>query len=129
MLHTIVQINLNHLIRQRVNFFLILVQLIVLRLHFVQLLSQLDTLAGAGGSGHLFFQTFDGSTVTCLLLVDIIGTDACNGIRLVAVQVNQALEAIFLTAVKQPVDGALLINLAVVGCSGRHRNRSGSSCG
>lgn len=115
MLHTIVQINLNHLIRQRVNFFLILMQLGVLRLHFVQLLSQLDTFAGAGGSGHLFFQTFDGSTVARLLLVDIIGTDACNGIRLVAVQVDQALEAIFLTTVKQPVDGALLINLAVVG--------------
>ena len=115
MLHTIVQINLNHLIRQRVNFFLILMQLSVLRLHFVQLLSQLDTLAGAGGSGHLFFQTFDGSTVARLLLMHIIGTDARNGIRLVAVQVNQALEAIFLTAVKQPVDGALLVNLAVVG--------------
>ena len=96
MLHTIVQINLNHLIRQRMNFFLILMQFSVLRLHFVQLLSQLDTLAGAGGSGHLFFQTFDGSTVACLLLVDIIGTDARNGVRLVAVQVNQALEAIFL---------------------------------
>lgn len=101
MLHTIVQIDLNHLIGQRVNFFLILVQLIILRLHFVQLLSQLDTLAGAGGSGHLFFQIFDGSTVARLLLVDIIGTDACNGIRLVAVQVDQALEAIFLTAVKR----------------------------
>ena len=70
-------------------------QLSVLRLHFVQLLSQLDTLAGAGGSGHLFFQTFDGSTVARLLLMHIIGTDARNGIRLVAVQVNQALEAIF----------------------------------
>lgn len=96
MLHTIVQINLNHLIRQRVNFFLILMQLSVLRLHFVQLLSQLDTLAGAGGSGHLFFQTFNGSTVARLLLMDIIGTYACNGIRLVAVQVDQALKAILL---------------------------------
>ena len=47
--------------------------------------------------------------------MDIIGTDARNGVRLVAVQVNQALEAIFLTAVKQPVDGPLLVNFAVVG--------------
>ena len=77
MLDTIVQINLNHLIRQRMNFFLILMQLSVLRLHFVQLLGQLDTLAGAGGSGHLFFQTFDGSTVARLLLVALMGTDAC----------------------------------------------------
>ena len=119
MLHTIVQIKLNHLIGQRVNFFLILMQLSVLRLHFVQLLGQLDTLAGAGGSGHLFFQTFDGSTVARLLLVDIIGADARNGIRLVAVQVDQALEAIFLTAVKQPVDRTLAgagnrIGLAVI---------------
>lgn len=32
MLHTIVQINLNHLIRQRVNFFLILIKPTVIRL-------------------------------------------------------------------------------------------------
>ena len=45
----------------------------------------------------------------------IIRTDTGDSVRLVAVQVNQALEAIFLPAVKQPVDGPLLVNLAVVG--------------
>ena len=45
----------------------------------------------------------------------IIGADAGNGVRLITVHIDQALEAIFLTAVKQPVDGALLVNFAVVG--------------
>ena len=54
MLHTIVRSILIHLIGQRVNLFLILVQLIILRLYLVQLFSQLDTFTGAGGSGHLF---------------------------------------------------------------------------
>ena len=44
----------------------------------------------------------------------IVGTDAGNGIRLIPVHINQALETIFLTAVKLPINRALLINPAMV---------------
>jgi len=44
----------------------------------------------------------------------IIGTNTGNGVRLIAVHINQSLKAIFLTTVKQPVNGTFLINLAMV---------------
>ena len=78
------------------------------------LVAQFHTLT-ARSLCYTLFQLFFRRIIPRLLLVNIIGTDARNGIRLVAVQVNQALEANFLTAVKQPVDGALLVNFAVVG--------------
>ena len=45
----------------------------------------------------------------------IIGTDAGNGVRLIAVHIDQCLEAILFATVKQPVDRAFLIHLAMVG--------------
>ena len=45
----------------------------------------------------------------------IIGTNTSNGVQLITVHIDQSLKAILLAAVKQPVDRAFLINLAVVG--------------
>ncbi len=45
----------------------------------------------------------------------IIGTDTGNGVRLIAVHIDQCLEAVLFTAVKQPVDRTFLVNLAMVG--------------
>jgi hypothetical protein len=38
-----------------------------------------------------------------------------NGVRLIAVQINQTLEPVLFAGIEQPVDGPLLINLAVFG--------------
>mgnify|MGYP005805331051 CR=1 FL=1 len=40
--------------------------------------------------------------------------EVADGVRSLAVEVDQGLEAVLLAAVKQPVDGPLLIGLAVV---------------
>lgn len=53
--------------------------------------------------------------VAGLLLVNIVGTDMGNGVRLIAVQINQTLEPVLFAGIEQPVDGPLLINLAVFG--------------
>ena len=45
----------------------------------------------------------------------IVGTDTGNGVRLIAVHIDQRLEAVLFSTVKQPVNRAFLINLAVVG--------------
>ena len=42
--------------------------------------------------------------VHALHLVQVVDTQVADGIRRIAVQVNQCLEAILLAAVKQPVD-------------------------
>ena len=44
----------------------------------------------------------------------IVGTNTSNGIRLIAVHIDQRLKAVLFAAVKQPVNRAFLINLAVV---------------
>ena len=44
----------------------------------------------------------------------IIGTNTSNGVRLIAVHINQSLKAILLAAVKQPVNRTFLINFAMV---------------
>ena len=45
----------------------------------------------------------------------IIGTDTSNGVRLIAVHINQSLKTVLLAAVKQPVNRTFLVNFAVVG--------------
>ena len=97
-----------------VDLFLVVPQLGVLLLQFFQLLVQLHPLGG-GRRRHAAFQVGDGGAVAALLLVDIVGADAGDGVRLIAVQIDERLEAVFLAAVKKPIDGPLLVGLAVVG--------------
>ena len=44
----------------------------------------------------------------------IIGTDTGNGVRLIAVHINQSLKAVLFATVKQPINWAFLINLAMI---------------
>ena len=83
-------------------------------IQFFELLIQLHPLAGCR-VGNPLFQVSNRRTVTSLLLVHVVRTNAGDGIRLIAVHVNQALEAILFAGIKEPVNGALLIHLAVVG--------------
>src|SRR5699024_10631498 len=65
--------------------------------------------------GNAVFHVRNGGTVAALLLMHIVSADAGNGIRLIAVHIDERLETVLFAAVKQPVNRALLINLAVVG--------------
>ena len=65
-------------------------------------------LQGVGQVGKL-------GAVALLLFVDIVGTHPGQQVPLVAVEVDEGLEAVFLATVKEPVDGPFLIGLAVVG--------------
>ena len=47
--------------------------------------------------------------------VEVVNAHVADGVRRVAVQIDQRLEPVLLAAVEQPVDGALLENFAVVG--------------
>ena len=49
-----------------------------------------------------------------LHLVEVVHTEVADGVRRVAMEVDQRLEAILLAAVEQPVDRPLLVNLAVI---------------
>ena len=97
-----------------VDFFLVGLQLPALVLELFLLLGEAD-LVRAGGVLQGVGQVGELGAVALLLLVDIVGAHPGQQIPLVAVEVDEGLEAVFLAAVKEPVDGPLLIGLAVVG--------------
>ena len=68
---------------------------------------------------HHILHSVDLGFIYTLHLVQVVDTQVADGIRRVAVQVNQCLEAILLAAVKQPVDRTLAgardrVGLAVI---------------
>lgn len=113
-LDAVVQVDGDHLVGQMVDLFLVGAQLGVLLLQCFQLLIQLHPLGG-GRRRDSGLQVGNSGAVAALLLVDIVGADAGDGIRLIAMHIDERLEAVFLAAVKEPVDGPLLVGLAVVG--------------
>ena len=114
MLHPIIQINPHHHIGEVVDLFFVHADLLCLRLQLLELFLELDALGGGSG-GDAAVEVGDGGAVTGLLLVDIVGAHTGDGVRLVAVHINQSLEAVLFAAVEEPVDGAFLVDLQVVG--------------
>ena len=95
------------------DLFLVVSELVGLSLELGELLVQLDALGG-GSVGNTAFQFVDSGAVTGLQLMDVVRADAGDGVRLVAVHVDQALEAVLLAAVEEPVDRSLLVDLQMV---------------
>ena len=95
------------------NLFLVGSDFSILCLQISQLSIQLHTLASRS-IGNPLFQIGNGSTITSLLFMHIVGANTSNGVRLIAVHINQSLKAILFAAVKQPVNRTFLINLAMV---------------
>ena len=96
------------------DFFFVLLNLKSLFLELLLLLGQLHTLRSSG--------VFDGvrevselGAVALLLLVNIVGTHPGKKVTLVAVHIDQRLEAVLLAAVEEPVDRTLLIGFQMVG--------------
>ena len=97
-----------------VDLFLILLQFQALVLQLFLALGQAHAL-GAFGGGQGLGQVGQLGAVALLLFVDIVGAQAGQQVALVAVQVDQRLETVLFAGVEQPVDGAFLVGLAVVG--------------
>ena len=74
-----------------VDFFLVASQLGILIFQFRQGSVQLHTLAGRR-IGNAVFHIGNGGAVTALLFMHIIGADAGNGIRLIAVHIDESFE-------------------------------------
>lgn len=69
---------------------------------------------GVGAVVDHILHTANLGLVDPLHLVEVVHTEVADGVRRVAVEVDQRLEAVLLAAVKQPVDRPLLVNLAVI---------------
>ena len=64
-------------------------------------------LAGIPAVIHHILHPVDFGLIHTLHLVQVVDTQVADGVRRVAVQVNQCLEAVLLATVKQPVDRTL----------------------
>ena len=113
-LHAIIKVDLDVLIGKMMDFLFVLLNLKSLLLELLLLLGQLHALRSPG--------VFDGvrevgklGAITLLLLVNVVGTHPGKKVALIAVHIDQSLEAILLAAVKEPVDRTLLIGFQVVG--------------
>lgn len=72
-----------------------------------------DLAAGTVGDG--IVHAGDLAFVDLLHLVQVVGADKTGGVGVVAVHIDQRLEAVLLAAVVQPVDGAFLVDFYMVG--------------
>ena len=113
-LHAVIEVDLDILIGKMMDFFFVLLNLKSLFLELFLLLGQLHALRSTG--------VFDGvrevselGAVALLLLVNIVGTHPGKKVTLVAVHIDQRLEAVLLAAVEEPVDRTLLIGFQMVG--------------
>lgn len=77
LLHTIVQINRNHLVSKMMNLFLVGSDFHILGLQSSQLFVQLHTFT-SGSISNTLFQIGNGSTITSLLFMHIVGTNTGN---------------------------------------------------
>ena len=68
----------------------------------------------AGGGVYAGLGGVHAGLIEFLLLVDIADTHAGNGVLVVAVHIDQCLEAVLLSGIKEPVDWPLLVAFAVV---------------
>ena len=95
---------------RRSDLFLVLLKLQGLILELLLALQELHPLGG-GGSLQLIGQVGQLGAVPLLLLVDVVGADPSQQVRLVAVEVDESLKAVLFAAVKEPVDRPLLVGL------------------
>ena len=72
-----------------------------------------DLAAGAVGDG--IVHAGDLAFVDLLHLVEVVGADKTGCVGVVAVHIDQRLEAVLFAAVVQPVDGAFLVDFHMVG--------------
>ena len=66
----------------------------------------------AGGNDVVFLHDLLG--IGAQQRAEIVVVDAAGGVGIPAVEIDQRLEAVLFAAVEHPVDGALLVNLAVI---------------
>ena len=113
-LHAIIEVDRDILIGKMMNFFFVFLDLQRLVLELLLLLGQLHPF-GAGCVFQRVRKVGELGAVALLLLVNIVGTHPGQKVALIPVQVDQCFETVLLSAVKEPVDGPLLVGLAVVG--------------
>ena len=97
-----------------VDAFLVGVDFVELVAHFLELLVSPGAVRVAGGVRLALLQHVDLVLVNFLLVVDVARAQARHRVPVVAVDVDERLEAVAPPGVAEPVDGAFLVAMAMV---------------
>ena len=114
MLHAVIEVDFLAEVGVVVDFFFIEVDFVELLPELFQVTLEFVLVGLTCGSVYAVLGGFDAGLVEFLLFVDIAGTHTGNGILVVAVDINQCLEAVLLPCVKEPIDRPLLVAFAMV---------------
>ena len=113
-LHAIIQVQLDAAQGKVGDHLIVVAALLELLLELFLAFGGSGYLAGVGAVVDHVLHPVDFGLVDALHLVEIVHAEIADGVRRVAVEVDQRLEAVLLAAVKQPVNRAFLVGLAVV---------------
>ena len=113
-LHAIVQVQLDAAQGEVGDHLVVVAALFELLLELFLALGGSGNLTGVGAVVNHVLHPVDFGLIDALHLVEIVHTEIADGVRRVAVEIDQRLEAVLLAAVEQPVNRALLVGLAVV---------------
>lgn len=112
--HTVVQVKVNLVQGQVAQLGIIVLTFLDLLLHLFQPFFRYRYFMGRMAVVDDILHTIDFIAVNPFHAVEIIGTDASYGVFIVAMEIDESLEAVFLAAVKEPVNRPFLISLAVI---------------
>lgn len=115
MLHTVIEVNFLPQVGVVVDFFLIDVDFVKLLMELFEFTLEFILVCLTGGGVDAILGGFDTGLVEFLLFVDVVRPHTSEGVFIVAVEVDQRLEAVLLPGIKEPVDRTLLVTLAMVG--------------
>ena len=113
-LHAIVQVHLDAAQGKVGDHLVIVAALFELLLELFFPLGGSGHLAGVGAMVDHILHPVDLRLINPLHLVEVVHPEISDGVRCVAVEVDQRLEAVLLATVEQPVNRALLVGLAVI---------------
>lgn len=113
-LHTVIQVQLDAAQGEVGDHLVIVAALFELLLELFFPLGGSGYLAGVGAVVDHVLHPVDFGLVDTLHFVEIVHPEVADGVRRVAVEVDQRLEAVLLATVEQPVNRALLVGLAVI---------------
>ena len=115
MLHAVIEVDFLSQVSVVVDFFLVDVDFVKLLMELFEFTLELVLVCLTGSGVDAVLGGFDTGLVEFLLFVDVVRPHTSKGVFVIAVEVDQRLEAVLLPGIKEPVNRTLLVTLAMVG--------------
>ena len=115
MFHTVIEVDFLPQVSVVVDFFLIDMDFVKLLMELFEFALEFVLVCLTSGGIDAVLGGFDTGLVEFLLFVDVVRPHTSKGVFVIAVEIDQRLEAVLLSGIKEPVNRTLLVTLAMVG--------------